>query len=200
MVDTPELEKGEPAEPSGSSWRKRVGLPRRWRIFLFAVVAASIVIAAAWVATLSAPDTGTPSVVVANASNLEVDPGAANAVVFPFQLAPDSQSDEDGAPTVTSASFTATVVIPACGQSTPAPCPGVILEILTANQVSQFPTGTNVTPVWCTNSSAGTCATTAGGAFTVDLTVFAGQSMDLLVWSPSGVQWTDLSAQGSWSP
>ena len=200
MVDTSEAAPPGTARDSTVAPRRgRFALPRRSRILLFAVVSASIVIAAAWLATISAPNTGTPTVSIANGSNLEVDPGATNALVFPFQLAPDSASDEDGPLAVTSASVTVSVAVPACGEATPSPCAGVIVEILTANQVAPFPTATNVTPIWCTNGSAGTCVVTSGGSFSIDLTPFAGQAMDLLIWSPSGIQWTDLTAQGYWS-
>jgi hypothetical protein len=193
---TPPPEGNAPAAPV-RRWRP---LPRRSKILLFAIVSAAVIVAAAWVATISAPNTATPTVGIATVFNVEVDPGAANALLFPFQLAPDSQSDEDGALAVASASVTVSVSVPACGQSTPSACPGVILEVLTTAQVSQFPTTTNITPAWCTNNSAGTCTATTGGTYSFDMTVFAGQPMDLVVWSPTATQWADLNAQGSWVP
>jgi hypothetical protein len=173
--------------------------PRRWRILAFAVVATVIVIAVAWIASFTAPNAGPPTVGIANATNLQVASGGPNAVVFPFQLAPNTASDEDSALSVTTASASVTVVIPACLQANASACPGVILEVLTSNQVSQFATQTNLTPVWCTNSSGGSCAATTGGSFSMDLTQFAGAPLDLVVWSPSGVQWADVTAQGTWS-
>jgi hypothetical protein len=174
-------------------------MARRSRILLYAIVSAAIVITVAWVATITAPNSGPPTVGLANVTNLEVDPGGANAVVFPFELAPDSQSDDDSALTVTSASATITLTLPACDAANSSGCPGVVVEILSTDQVTQFPTETNLTPIWCTNDSAGACVATVGGSYSLDLTPFAGDPLDLVVWSASGVQWTDLSAQGTWT-
>jgi len=188
MVEMPD------SEPQG-----RLRLPRRSRILLYAIVSAAIVVGVAWVATVTAPDPGAPTVGIANATNLEVDQGGPNAVVFPFQLAPDSQGDEDSALTVTSASASVTVTVPACDESNGTGCPGVIVEVLASDQVSQFASQTNLTPIWCTNNSAGACVGTTSGSFSIDLTTFAGDALDLVVWSPAGTQWTNIAAQGTWS-
>jgi hypothetical protein len=174
-------------------------MPRRTRILLFAIVSAVVIVSLAWVATITAPNPGAPTVGIANATDVEVDPGGPQAVVFPFQLAPDSQSDEDSSLTVSSASVSATIEVPACDEANDTPCPGVIVEIFTSDQVAQFGIQTNLTPIWCTNDSAGACVGTTGGSYSIDLTSFAGDPLDLVVWSASGVQWADISAQGSWS-
>jgi hypothetical protein len=161
-------------------------MPRRTRILLFAIVSAVVIVSVAWVATITAPNPGAPTVGIANATDVEVDPGGPQAVVFPFQLAPDSQSDEDSSLTVSSASVSATIEVPACDEANDTPCPGVIVEIFTSDQVAQFGIQTNLTG-------------TTGGSYSIDLTSFAGDPLDLVVWSASGVQWADISAQGSWS-
>lgn len=173
--------------------------PRRQRILIFAVAAAAALVAVAWLAMLTAPGVAPPNLPVAHATDVQVAPGIANAVVFPFQLAPDSQSDEDGAGTVSSASVSATLSITACQLTEPGGCDGVYLEVLSADQLTGVPSPLNLTPIWCTNVS-GACGLSTGGTFQIDLTSYAGQALDLVVWSPSGVEWANLDAHGTWSP
>jgi hypothetical protein len=172
--------------------------PRRQWILIFAVAAAAALVATAWLAMLTAPGVAPPNLPVAHATDLQVEPGIANAVVFPFQLAPDSQSSEDGAGTVSSASVSATLSIAACQLSAPGGCTGVYLEVLSADQLTGVPSPQNLTPIWCTNAS-GSCGLSTGGTFQIDLTSYAGQALDLVVWSPSGVEWANLDAHGTWS-
>ncbi|HXQ95256.1 MAG TPA: hypothetical protein VN864_08860 [Thermoplasmata archaeon] len=172
---------------------------RRRRILAFAAIATAIVIAVAWIASFTAPNSAAPTVGIADATNLQVAAGGANAVVFPFQLAPDTSSSEDSALSVTTASASVTVEVPACVEANASACPGVIVEVLTSGQVSQFASQTNLTPVWCTNATGGACSATTSGSFSMDLTAFAGAPLDLVVWSPAGVQWADVTAQGTWS-
>ena len=174
-------------------------IPRPTRILVFVGCAAVSLVALAWVATVAAPAAAAPDLPVAQGSNLEVDAGAANALVFPFQLAPASQSDEDGALAVSSASLSATVVVPACQALVTGNCPGVIVEVLTSDQVAGFTAQPNETPLWCTNVSGAGCAASTGGTFGIDLTAYAGLPLDLIVWSPAGVEWANLDAHGTWS-
>jgi hypothetical protein len=174
-------------------------LPRRAKVLLFAIGAAAVIVVFAWLAAATAPVQSNPTTMIANATDLEISPGASNAVVFPFLLAPDSQSDDDGSLVVTTATASVTIAVPACQQSVDVACPGVTVEILPATQVDTFGAQSNLTPIWCTNTTVSACATTTDGSYTMDLTSYAGDPLALIVWSGSGVEWVDVSAQGTWS-
>jgi hypothetical protein len=175
-----------------------VRFTRGQKIVTFAVVAALALVLTAYAASLSSPPVAAPNVAIADASLLQVDQGPANAVVFPFQLAPDSQADEDGAIAVNSASISFTLVVPACESSSAGGCSGVYVDVMTSDQLAAFPTQSNVTPLWCTNSSGG-CTPSTGGTFGVDLTPYAGLPLEIVVWSPAGVEWANLSVHGTWT-
>lgn len=174
-------------------------LTQRAKVLLFAIAAAVVIIAFAWLAAATAPVQANPTTMIASATDLEVGAGANNAVVFPFLLAPDSQSDDDGSLVVTTASASVTIAVPACQQTTHAACPGVTIEVLPATEVNTFGAQSNLTPVWCTNATGSNCTTTTGGTYSMDLTPFAGDPLALVVWTGSGVEWVDVSAQGTWS-
>ena len=173
-------------------------MTRRRRILGYAAVGAIVLVVVAWLAAFTAPSVPPPQVTIVHVSDLPVASGPLNAVVFPFQLAPDAASDEDAPLVVDSASLSMTLAVPACQSTSAGSCPGVYVEVVTSDQVGTLPTPGNSTPIWCTNSS-GTCAPTMGGTYHVDLTAFAGQPLDLVVWSGAGTEWANVAADGTWS-
>jgi len=172
---------------------------RRSQIGAFVAVATAVVLSLVWASTLATPGSAAPTVSIASAVDLEVDHGFANSVVFPFQLAPNNQPNEEGVPTISSASASISVSEPACLLTSTVPCPGVEVAVYTADQVSAVAMGQSATPLWCSGPNTTSCADVGTGSFQVDLTGYAGQPLDLLVSAPSGVAWVDISATGTWS-
>jgi hypothetical protein len=174
-------------------------LARRQRIGIFLAAAIASLLVLGWVASLTGPAATNPSVEIVNATNLEVTNGLANAVVFPFQLAPDQEPGEEGTPTIGSASATVTFSVAGCVSSTSGPCPGVVVAIFTSDAAGALASGQNSTPAWCGAMNDSTCGTQLNGQYTVDLTSLAGQGLALVIWSNVGTEWVDVSSTGSWS-
>lgn len=171
---------------------------RRHRIGAFFAIAVAALVALAWVASLSTSSAPPPSVEIVSTTNLEVTSGLANAVVFPFQLAPDEQPGEEGTPTIGSASASINLTVAGCASPDAGGCPGVSVAIYTGDAVGGAAAGGNVSPVWCAAMSAGGCGTVMDGTYQVDLTAFAGQALDLVLWAPAGTEWVDIDSTGSW--
>jgi hypothetical protein len=174
-------------------------LTRRQRIVTFAVLAIVVSLALAWVGWLSAPTPPPSTVAIANVQNLEVDHGLRNAIVFPFQLAPDAQPNEEGVPTVASAGISVSFQEPACAASVQRVCPGLTVAVFTSDAAGLAGAGGNVTPLWCAVTNGSACGPASNGSYQVDLTPYAGQPLDLVVWTTTGIGWADLSATGSWT-
>jgi hypothetical protein len=172
---------------------------RPTRIVAFVAVAIAITVALVWVSSITTPAGPSPTIGIADTENLEVDHGMSNAVVFPFQLAPDEQPNEEGVPTVAAASISVTVSVAGCALVNVGPCPGVVLSIYTEEDAASAAAGGTGVPLWCDGSNGSSCAPLASGTFQVDLTMYAGEPLDLLLSTPSGVAWVDLTATGTWS-
>jgi hypothetical protein len=170
---------------------------RSQRIVAFVTVAVVVGVSLAWFGWFTAPAQAPTNVSIVSVQNLPLQPGLTNAVVFPFQLDPNAQPNEEGIPSVTSAGISLTFSEPACDLDAGHTCPGIAVGIL----VSGGPTNAgNLDPVWCAqfDSNATSCLPTANGTFQVSLTDYAGEPLDLIVWTPSGVGWADVTATGSW--
>jgi hypothetical protein len=174
-------------------------LVRRQRIAVFLAAAIASLVVLGWVASLTGPPVTNPSVAIVNATNLEVTSGLANAVVFPFQLAPDQQAGEEGTPTIGAASASITFSVSGCVAASAGPCPGVAVAIFTSDEAGEVAAGSNATPVWCGAMNGSSCGAQSSGQYTVDLTSLAGQGLDLVIWSSSGTEWVDVASTGSWS-
>ncbi len=174
-------------------------LARRQRIAVFLAVAIASLVVLGWVASLTGPPTTNPSVEIVNTTNLEITSGLTNAVVFPFQLAPEQQPGEEGTPTIGSASASVTFSVSGCVAASAGACPGVAVAIFTSDEAGTIASGGNATPVWCGEMNGSSCSSQMSGQATVDLTSLAGQGLDLVIWSTSGTEWVDVDSSGSWS-
>jgi hypothetical protein len=175
-----------------------VKLVRRQKIGVFFAVAIAALVGLGWLASLSTSTTPPPSIEIVSTTNLEVSSGLSNAVVFPFQLAPDQQPGEEGTPTIGSASASINLTVSGCASVDAGGCPGVSVAIYTGDAVGGAGSGGNVSPVWCAGMTGASCGTVMQGNYQVDLTAFAGQALDLVLWTPSGTEWVDISSSGSW--
>ncbi|HEV2316606.1 MAG TPA: hypothetical protein VGV89_03415 [Thermoplasmata archaeon] len=160
----------------------RGSIPRgRKSLLVFAAVAAAAGLIVLVVA-MQTPTPTTHSTTVVRDSAIALNGGLANAVYFPFEInAAPGVSGQASAGNFTT--LDGTVAVVGCTATTA--CPTVVVEVVSASSLGTLRSTGQVSPVWCTENSAGACAATTSSVFHVDVTPEAGQMLDLVVYSPA---------------
>jgi hypothetical protein len=182
----------------GSSRGARpISTPRRLAI-LIAVVAVVAVIA---FATLrNAPTTPVDQVAVVSDTAIPVGPGANGAVYFPFEAVPVSGASDESGSGVVNASIAGEVRSAGCDAGVGSTsCPTFLVEILTNSQLGVSESNASAGHFWC-YAPTGTCAPTSVAGFSVDLTAYSGEALNLVVIDPGAAPITvDASVALFWT-
>jgi hypothetical protein len=189
------------AIPGGAPTHGPLPSRRAWLGMAIAVVVAGAFVAAA--VLFGVP--GRPSGANSHEMSVVSDPGVVllagspHAVYFPFQptaVPPNGDGDGTG---VTSATLTGSFAVVGCaaGQS----CPGVVVLVLTNNQLEALRSGTSGPAVWCGATATAACGPSLSVHFSVPVGAYSAEPLNLVAYAPSGSPGVTLSASATlmWS-